>query len=41
MSAVRHIGIDETSLRKGHNYITVVHDLDAKRLLFATEGRDH
>ena len=41
MSGVRHIGIDETSLRKGHNYITVVHDLDAKRLLFATEGRDH
>ena len=23
------------------DYITVVHDLDAKRLLFATEGRDH
>ncbi|GAB1384894.1 ISL3-like element ISMac21 family transposase [Melaminivora sp.] len=41
MSDVRSIGIDETSLRKGHNYITVVHDLDAKRLLFATEGREH
>ena len=41
MSGVRRIGIDETSLRKGHNYITVVHDLEAKRLLFATEGRDH
>ena len=35
------IGVDETSLRKGQNYITVVHDLHAKRLLFATEGRDH
>jgi transposase len=35
------VGIDETSLRRGQNYITVVHDLDAKRLLFATEGRDH
>ncbi|WP_010107041.1 transposase, partial [Verminephrobacter aporrectodeae] len=34
-------GIDETSMRRGQNYITVVHDLDAKRLLFATEGRDH
>ena len=35
------IGIDETSLRKGQSYITVVHDLQAKRLLFATEGRSH
>jgi len=38
---VQVVGIDETSLRRGQNYITVVHDLDAKRLLFATEGRDH
>ena len=35
------VGIDETSLRRGQHYITVVHDLDAKRLLYATEGRDH
>lgn len=35
------VGVDETSLRKGQDYITVVHDLQAKRLLFATEGRDH
>ena len=41
MSAVRIVGIDETSLRRGHDYVTVVHDLDAKRLLFCTEGRDH
>lgn len=42
MSAVTHVGIDETSLRKGHNYITLVHDLGAnRRLLFACEGRDH
>ena len=41
MSTVRTVGIDETSLRKGQNYITVVHDLDAKRLLFACQGRDH
>lgn len=38
---VRTVGIDETSLRRGQSYITVVHDLDGKRLLFATEGRDH
>ncbi|WP_229521913.1 ISL3 family transposase [Massilia antarctica] len=41
MSDVKLIGIDETSLRRGHQYVTVVHDLDAKRLLFATEGRGH
>lgn len=35
------LGIDETSLRRGQDYVTVVHDLDAKRLLFATQGRDH
>jgi len=41
MSTVTIVGIDETSLKRGQNYITVVHDLDAKRLLFATEGKDH
>ena len=41
MSTVRHIGIDETSVRRGQDYITVVHDLQAKRLLFATPGRSH
>ena len=41
MSKVTFIGIDETSLRKGHQYVTVVHDLDEKRLLFATPGKDH
>jgi transposase len=40
-SGVQVVGIDETSLRRGQHYITVVHDLQAKRLLFATEGRDH
>jgi transposase len=41
MSTVKMVGIDDTSLHKGQSYITVVHDLDDKRLLFATEGRDH
>jgi transposase len=41
MSEVKVVGIDETSLRKGQNYITVVHDLERKRLLFACKGRDH
>lgn len=41
MSEVRIVGIDETSVKKGHEYITVVHDLAQKRLLFACAGRDH
>ena len=41
MSQVRIVGIDETSLRRGHDYVTVVHDLQAKRLLFCTPGREH
>ena len=41
MSAVRIVGIDDTSLHRGQSYITVVHDLNTKRLLYATEGRDH
>ena len=41
MSSTRLIGIDETSVKKGHEYITVVHDLQAKRLLFACAGKGH
>ena len=41
MRTVAIVGIDDTSMHRGQSYITVVHDLDEKRLLFATEGRDH
>ena len=41
MSEVKVVGIDETSARRGHDYVTVVHDLEAKRLLFMTQGKDH
>ena len=40
MSAVTDIGIDETSSKRGHNYITIVMDMIAKKVLFATEGKD-
>ncbi len=39
-SGVERIGMDETASRRGHNYITLFYDLDEKRLLFGTEGRD-
>lgn len=40
-SGAHTVGIDETSLRRGQHYANVVHDLDAKRRLFATVGRAH
>ena len=39
MSQVEIVGIDETSLRRGQIYITVVNDLDLKCLLFACVKR--
>ena len=35
------VGVDEMSVRKGHEYISVFADLVRKRVLFATEGKDH
>ena len=37
---VRRVGMDETSARKGQDYVTTFMDLDARRVPFATEGRD-
>jgi transposase len=34
------VGVDEMSVRKGHEYISVFADLIAKRVVFATEGKD-
>jgi transposase len=38
-SGVRRVGMDETSARKGQDYISIFADMDARRVLFATEGR--
>lgn len=40
MSEVTRIGVDETSARRGHDYISLFMDMDLRRLLFATEGKD-
>ena len=37
---VHAVGVDETSSRRDHDYITLFVDLEAKRLLFATPGKD-
>ena len=39
-SAVRRISADERSARKGQRFLTLFCDLDARRVLFATPGRD-
>jgi len=40
-SDVKRIGIDETSVKKGHDYVTFFFDLDNRKLLFGTEGKDN
>ena len=38
--ADRCVGVDEMSVRKGHECISVFADLVARRVMFATEGKD-
>jgi len=40
MSEVTCVGVDEMSIRKGHEYLTIFADLKEKYVLFATEGKD-
>jgi len=37
---LRRIGIDEISYKRGHRYLTIVVDHDARRLVWAAPGRD-
>jgi transposase len=43
MAEVSRVGVDETSAKRGQDYVSLFVDLDAPkpRVLFATEGRDH
>ena len=41
LSELVHVGVDEMNCRKGHDYLTVFADLVNKRVVFATEGKDH
>jgi transposase len=40
LSGVERAGIDETSSRRGQNYVSVFADLDERRAVYVTEGRD-
>jgi len=39
-SRVSSIGVDETSAKKGHDYVTLVVDLKKKKTIFVTKGKD-
>lgn len=39
-SDIRNVGMDETSRKRGHNYVSLFVDLDTPKVLFATEGKD-
>jgi len=39
-SDVSVIGTDETSRKKGHNYLTIVADFEDSKVIFACEGKD-
>lgn len=38
-SGVTQLGVDETSSRKGHSYLTIAVDMDERRVIHATEGK--
>jgi transposase len=40
LQELTNFGIDETSARKGHTYVTLAADLDARRVIFACPGKD-
>jgi transposase len=40
LSELRAIALDETSCRKGHDYITLFVDMAKRRVIFVTEGKD-
>ena len=39
-SDVTEVGMDETSARRGQDYVSIFMDLTERRVMFATEGRD-
>jgi transposase len=39
-SEVKQVAVDETSRAKGHDYVSVFADADARKVIFVTEGKD-
>ncbi len=41
LNTVRRIGCDETSSRKGHNYVTVFADMDGGNVFYRRQGLEY
>ena len=41
LAGITRVGIDETSARRGHDYVSVFADLQQRRAVFVVEGKDH
>ncbi|NIT57813.1 MAG: ISL3 family transposase, partial [Aliifodinibius sp.] len=39
-SGIRYLGIDETSAKKGHDYVSIAADLEAGRVIHVVGGKD-
>jgi transposase len=40
LSSVTNVALDETSARKGHDYLTIAADMDERKVIFVTPGKD-
>jgi len=40
-SEVKKVGMDETAARRGHDYVTLFVDLEERKTIFVTEGKDN
>jgi len=38
-SDLKRVGVDETSCKRGHNYVTVFVDMDESKVIYVTEGK--
>ena len=41
LEEIRHVGVDETSFQKRHEYVTVVSDLERDRVVYVADDRTH
>jgi transposase len=39
-SEMKKVGINETSSKRGHNYVTLFVDMDNSKVVYVTEGKD-
>ena len=40
LSDLSSVGVDETATRRGHNYVSLFVDMDERKVVFVTEGKD-